>query len=238
MKSKLFLFLFGILFMINFISAAGLQIIGTSSFAINKTISETSIINFQVQNTDNRSFSNISFENNPYLSFNTISILNPSEIANINASIIGTQSFNGNIKIRGFYFQDIGQPLETHNIDVFFSSGISECDLVTIEGDNIEWKNNHLNSINMINKDTGQIITTIQANSTYIQSFPAPQILNYYFSTSGFQFTNNCRVSALSSQGWVNNPSLDALIYLNLVINFPPTTIELIIPATNYTIDA
>src|SRR3990167_2719023 len=100
LNCKLFLFLFGILFMINFISATGLQVAGTSSFTINKTLSEITTINFQVQNTENFSFSNISAEANPYLIFTTIPILNPSEIANITASVIGTQNFNGDIKIR------------------------------------------------------------------------------------------------------------------------------------------
>ena len=239
MKFKIFLLFFGMVFLINFISA-NLVLINQTSFTINKTQSATFLIPLTIQNTENITIYNISFEQNNFITMPLISSLSSGSIAKINASVVGTQNFNGNLRIKGFFISSLGQNFETFPLEVFFSTGIDQCFLSIVEGDSVVFHNNLLNSINLVNTDNGAIVSSVSAGGTFTQNFPIPQTFNYEFTSAGFPFTQqpSCQVSALGTSGAINDPNLDDVLNLNLLIDFPPTTLEVTIPTQNYTIVA
>ena len=240
MKIKLFLLLFGILFSVTFVASSGLVLTNQTSFILNKTQGNTILVPLSIQNTENVTLYNISFESNNFITMPLISSLSSGSIALVNASVVGTQNFNGAIRIKGFFVSSLGQNFQTFPLEVFFSTGISQCFLSIVEGDSVVWHNNLLNSVNLINTDNGAIVSSVVANGTYTQNFPVPQTFNYEFTSAGFPFTQqpSCQVSALGTSGSINDPTKDAVLNLNLLIDFPPTILEVIIPTLNYTIIA
>ena len=235
--NKFFLFLF-LMLSLPLISASGLQIVGDSDFQINKTIGSIESIIITLLNDDTFSFYNITFEENDFISMDTISSLAPGEEITFYALIDTNQEINQDIKISGLYEAQIGSSEEIYYVDVSFNDGIDPCILQVIKGDTVIW--NSLNSImlKMYNSDTNSEITILQPNTTYSSQFTTPQTLNYHFEENGWRVNdNNCQVIVLDDIGLIKNPLLDTLINLKINQNYEPTSIQATFIDTNYIMD-
>jgi len=232
MKFKLLIVLIVVLFSVQFSSANGLQI-DPSSISVNKTFNVDEEIQITIENQEPFIFFNISFEQQSFIEIETITELLSGQNMTVIATITSNQNLeNEEIRLKGFFETDVGDSDEEYNIDVSFEDGIDNelCFLTIIEGDSVIWHNLVNNEIVMRNMDTGNDITTILESGNYTINFDSPLNLNYAFFRFGFQFTDICSVNVLDSSGFVNDPNLDAIFVLTVIIDFPFTVLEATFP--------
>jgi len=232
---KLLTFLFFATFLISLVSANGIQI-NPSEFNINKTQSEEKTINFTLTNTESIDFVNLTVDNSPHIFMEIINNLSAGETISVSAIIDGTSDFFGEIEILAFYEQNLGQPEDIYNLTVEDPEGLSECNMDIIEGDTVVWNNEVNGEIKMVNSETGNEITRIQEDSDYQITFNEPKVLEYHFERIGARFTSFCKINVQASSGLVTSLEYNPIFNLNLHINFPPTTIDLLLLENEYTI--
>jgi hypothetical protein len=236
MKNKGVLFLILGIFLINLVSANGLTT--NDTVAINKTVNVDKTFIFSLSNEEPFSFFNITFEDNPYVEMETINELISGETREITATATTNDDYIGPVEIIGFYQIDVGQLNETHDIDVDYDDGLSRCSFTIIKGDKVTWHNLVSDEIVLRNADTGADVATILEGDNYTMTFGIPETFPYYFLRHGFVFTDVCEITALDSQGLVNNPEYNAVLNLNIDVEYEPTTLSLTTIQTEYTMDA
>lgn len=234
LKNKLIFIV--ILFSINLISAAGLTVIGNSSFQINKSVGVPEIIIFELRNDFSQTMYNITFEDNDFIEMDLVDLA-VGESKNITATIKGNQDINQNIRIEGLYESSLGPSSETYVIEIDYATGITPCEISIIKGDTIVWNNFVSDEIKLINYGTGLEMTTILENGNYSSTFNTPEVLNYYATRRGFKFSDYCQVVALSDTGLIHNPSYDAFINLIISADYDPTTLSVIYTEDIYSLD-
>lgn len=232
-RGMIFISIFLLVFIINFISAG--LVVTNNQFSFNKTIEVPKSFTFQITNNELFNFSNIEFEDNPYVS-TTLFNLQPGETKNITVDIIAVNDFSGIVKVKGFYSANLGAQNLTHNVNIDYTNGFSICDFSIVQGDKITWNNSVNGAIKLINYDTGGEITTIQQNATYQEIFNSPLMLRTYATRYGIRFTDICQITVLDTQGLIQNPEYDANLILDIKMNYVPTNIEVTILKDNYTI--
>ena len=228
-------------FLISSISAVGIVNTGDSAFNILKNSGENKSITLKFRNSENFSFFNVSIEDNNILIFPKINELLSNEERTINAPIFGSNNFNGELRLKGFYQSNLPQLNENHLVNVNFNSGVDICDFSITKGDSVTWRNNIDSSsgnIKLINFDTNLEVATITSLSNHTEIFNSPSTFSYFFTRLGVPFTENCKITILDTQGLINNPELDMRFSLNLTNIFEPTTIQLTILENSYTINA
>lgn len=226
--------LLGIIFLSSIVSANGLSV-NPDNITVNKTAGADLIVNFDLTNEEPFSFFNINFEDNPYIQMEEITELVSGDVISVEATIIADNNVNEAIRIKGFYEADIGDSNETYEIDVDFDDGISICDLTVIQGDTVIWHNLVSDEIVMRNADTQQDITTIPEGESHTIVFDNPLVLHYFFLRLGFVFTETCTINVLDDEGLVNDPNLDAILNLEVVLDFPPTTLASSVAINTFT---
>lgn len=236
--NKSFLIIFLLFLSLTFISANGLNLInGTNQITLNKTSDESKIVYLLLRNEESFTFFNISVVDNPYITFSKISQLNSGSIANISAIVNGNSDFIGDLRIKGFFESNLGQNFETHDVNINFDDGSSPCNFNVVEGDSVIFHNNINDAIKIKNLNTGEEVATLQSNSIYTINFNTPEVFNYYLTRIGLQFGGSCTITSLSTSGLINDPTLDAILNLNLKINYPNTSMSLVTLTDNYTLD-
>ena len=226
--------MFGILFLASFASAG--LLVDENSFIINKTVNEDYSLVFELQNTEDFSFFNISFEDNDFIEMDEIDELPANSNISVSATITTNLDVDENIKIKGYYLSDLGESSDTYNINIDYNNGIDNCDLQLIQGDTIVWHNLASTAIDLMYAD-GELMTTIDGGSNSSRYFNTPITFNYYASYFGLAFTDICTVNVLGSSGYINNPNFDAAINLKVSQEYEPTTISATFLETNYTMD-
>jgi len=235
MKINKFLILFTILFLVPF-TTAGLQIVGDSFFKINQTIGAEEIIIFSLRNTETFSFFNVSFEDNSIIEMTEIPELVSGASINVTATISADEDFSDNVRIIGLYTQTLGSSNESHIVEIDYDLGVEPCDFSIIKGDNILWKNLAGRIVKLINADTSVDIVELEEDANYTQIFSESLVLNYAVSWVGFIF-DNCIVHVLSDTGLITNPEFDAILNLDIDVDYEPTVIETTFLETEYTMD-
>lgn len=221
---------------LNFISANGL-ILNTNNFTLSQTYNTTQSIILSITNTEPNTFYNISIENNPYITFPVVSQLSSGQTINFSANIITTSNFNGNLKIKGYYLQNVGIQNKSWSVNINYPDGVDNCSLSLIKGDKVTFHSNVNDNVNLRNQQTGNDITTIPALSNYTINFDNPQILDYQTQRIGFPFGPTCRINCLDDSGYVNNPLLDGILNINLAMSYPPTSLNFTQYINNYTVN-
>jgi len=234
MKLKIFLL---VLVLLPLVEASGLTIVNNQIFSLNKTTGLDKQLTFQLKNEEAFDFYNITFDNNVYAMMPIINVIHSGETINVTIVIITNDNFDGVIKIKGFYQANIGISNKQYNLTVDYDNGISECDKTLIKGDSIKWQNNVNDEIKMKNENTGEYITTIPDNETYIKLFDSPIILSYSFYRYGFRFTDICDIIVLNDEGLINNPQYDANLHLNITNSYMPTNIQVTVFENNYSLN-
>tara|TARA_Y100000034_G_C6908083_1_gene422068 strand:- start:5275 stop:6720 length:1446 start_codon:yes stop_codon:yes gene_type:complete len=236
-KNNKYLLIILISLILPIVSANGLTLINQTSFDVNKTFNINKNITFQLKNEEPVIFKNINFEENTYIAMNKIDNLSSGSTINVTATIISDSDFSGTVKLKGFYESQLGSQNLTHFINVSYTNGLTKCDFSITKGDSINW-NNLINistgDIKLMNAETLQEVTTISYGTNYSQIFETPISFPYYFSRYGFRFTDICTITVLDTSGLINDPNLDALITLDIEVEYEVTDMELTVLTTNY----
>lgn len=220
---------------INLCLANGIFIVN-NNLNFNKTVGQTAYGSFTIINQEPFTFSNISVETNNYISFAPITSLESGKNATINFSIITDSSITKSLKIRGFYFSSIGSQNKTWNVDITPYES-APCGFSVVKGDNVIFKNKLTNQVVMRSYTDNSILAIIDANTTYNKLFTSSGSFNYYLSISGFNFPQVCNINILEDNGYVNDPNLDGILNLSILVSYKQTTISADIPARTYTLD-
>lgn len=218
------------------LASAGLEITGGNAFTVNKTVNVNETIIFTLRNSETFAMQNISFEGNNYI-YMPQSTLAPGESKNITAILFSNIPFQGLVAIKGLYQSNLGTSNQSYSLDVDYINGVSNCNIIGIQGDRVRWNNLVSDPIEMRNAENNNLITTIAEASFYETTFETPVNLRYYFLRRGFQFSGVCSFNALSSSGLINNPSYDAQFNLTLNVQYLPTQISTTFLENNYTVN-
>lgn len=245
--NKIFILLpLALIFLTSGALANGLAVVGLNDtiLQVNKTIGQAQTVQLQIENQEPFTFFNISFLNNPYIEMTSISQLGSGQTVTFDANIIGTESFNGEVRIKGLYQANVGSgDPETEDIFISYNSGtdtysIDRCSVSIRKGDSIRWHNNAGNTVRLIRAPDDTPISggEIPNGGEITLDFNSEEVITYYVAIASFPITPNCQINVLGDTGLVNDPNLDAVFTLDLKVKAQPTTISVNTPITAYTI--
>ena len=167
----------------------------------------------------------------------TISELAAGMSINISVIIVNDNDFNGIVKLKGFYISNLGQNFQTHNINVDYTSGLSECDKSLVEGDTINWINLVSDDIQIFAPYPLWTNSIIAEGSSASKQFVIPgESFSYFFKRNGFTFTPTCTITILDDSGLITNPIYDASLSLDIKVINPETNVTVSVPIENYVI--
>lgn len=229
MQSKVLLLL--LLLIIPVVSANGLYSSNQTQY-INKTYGVNQDFIATIRNTDTIPFYNITIDTAGF-SMEKIPVLQPNQSANITITISTNENYKGKLRIVGYYQASIGASNETIPVEVSYVGGAVPCVFSAVVGDTISWRNIDTKILEMYNTNTNNKITTINPDGVYTQQLTSPVTFDYYFTWLGFDFSY-CSINVLSDSGYITNPDLDALVDLDLKIDYKPTTIQPTFLVTDY----
>lgn len=235
MKINLSIFLLGI-FLISLASANGLSL-DVTTIQLNKTNGIDQYFNLTISNQESSptTFYNISSQN-PIISFDKFN-LESGQNKTIQVKVTTNSNFNGQIKIVGDYWDNLGTSDEIIEI-TFDSNGLDICNLDLIVGDTLIWENTLISSnIQLKNLNTGVIFTTISPESTYLELFNEAKEFNYQVFVTGLPFSNICHLNIRPTSGYIHSSIYDAMLDLDIKINYEPTTISATFLTDSYTLN-
>ena len=111
----------------------------SSAMSITKTDNEVKTIYFQLKNEESYTFYNVTISNSDIINMPKIDKIDSGVTVNVTANIETNDNFDGNLKIRGEYFENIGSSNKTYDLNIDYNSGISNCEISIIKGDSIKW---------------------------------------------------------------------------------------------------
>lgn len=234
---NLLVFLLVFSFSINFVSSNGLSIEIDGILQINKTFEEDYNIDIIISNSEPFTFYNITFENNNIIEINKINSLGSGQNITVEATVKTNSNYNGQIKLRGDYYSDVGQSNNTEYITIDYSNGFNKCNLNLIQGDTIIWENKVLGEIKLRNINTNEDFAIILQGENYTQTFEVPMEFSYYAMRIGFPFTPACVINIQDSSGYVHSSNYDTMIDLNIKIIYDPTSIFINFLTTSYVLN-
>jgi len=212
------------------VSANGL-LITENNFGVNKTEGQDYIFNFTIKNTEPFGFQDLG-SSSPLLEFSPFDLAS-GENKTIVAFIKSDDNFDGQIRIEGDYLISVGHSNTTEIINID-QGGFDKCNRNLVIGDKIVWVNKVNDQVRLKNADTSNEITTILGYKNYTKSLAVVESFNYYATIIGLQFTETCNINVMSDEGYVHNSDYDAIINLNLDIDYNPTQIISTLYTTNY----
>ncbi len=227
------------------VSANGLQILSPSggNINMNKSSSENLPITLIIQNQEPLTMFNITFQQNNHIILPTIASLAPGANITVVANIFSNQDFLGDVRLRGFFQSTTGSgPSVNRDIFLTYNSGnfeyhLSECPTTITEQDTVTWHNNAGSTLQLFQAPSTPIPGGSIANgNTFTQAFSTAQAFQYYFSLSSFPVTPVCTITVLPDSGLVNDPNLDAIAHLNVNVLESPTTMNINVPQTTYSL--
>ena len=231
MKLKqLSMFVLG-LFLVGMVSANGISVISSNTFTINKTYNHDTYVNLTIRNDEPFDFFNVSMEDNPYITISKIPKLATGETRNITALVKANDNIHKDIKIFGFYLASLGAQNQTHQVDITYDDGLSKCDFTIVQGDKVNWKNLEIvesKTVKLKNMDTLNYFQDLAAQASNLQFFDSPMSLPFQFIDRTGYSRQSCVLTVLSDTGYVNNPEHDASINIDINVEFPQTSVELL----------
>jgi len=238
----LFLVLFfAIVILSNNVLANGISII-SNNIVINKTYGTDTHFVLSIKNDEPFNFTNVTLENNNYIEFSKIPKLLSGETRNISVLVKANEDFSGNIKIYGFINASLGKSDNPYDIDITYESGPSKCDFSIIEGDKIIWKNLAVgDAYNVDLKAIGATSPFQQipaGGSTEPQLFDVATTLYYTALFPQRPYTTfNCKLEIKNDYGYINLPKYDAILNINIDVQYPETSLETYFLNSNYTME-
>lgn len=223
-----------LIFMLGLVSANGLKITN-NNFEINKTEGIDYILELQVMNEEPFSFESVFFDSD-IIEADTFTLLS-GETKNISIKVKTNNMFDGEVRLKGFYFSNLGAENKTHEVRINYNSGLSKCDFSITKGDKVKWFNDVSDEIILRNGLSGQNIEIIRENESYLSIFDTPEKFSYYAVRRGFIFTETCEISVLDTEGLINNPEFDGKLNLNINVNYKPTQVQATFLVDSFNID-
>jgi len=221
------------IFLISFISA--LEITSNPIIEVDKVSGQNIDFQVSVKNTEPFKLFNITFEDD-FISMNKFD-LEPNENKTFTVTIDKDKTFDGQIRLRGDYYTDVGYSNETKTVIVDYDNGFDVCNLELIVGDKVVWVNDVLDDIKLKNYETGNYFATIPENTNYTKVFNYPEEFHYYGTIIGIPFTEVCYLNVKDKEGYVHNSEYDGVIDLKINLIYPLTTITKTILTDEYNID-
>lgn len=230
------LILLFIILSLGIISANGLAV-SSNSFSINKTLGTPKTIELTIMNQESFDFYNVQFESNNHLYFTPVNI-SSGQNKTVIANITSTENFNGNIRIKGTY-NNTATSSKTEKVTFSIDKNdyiLDKCSFSIIEGDSVNWINNMGREITLYINNYPYIISS---SSSYSNIFNVAGEYYYYARASNYLFNSQtCKITALDTNTYVNNPDYDAILSLSITINYQPTDLIVNFLSTNYSINA
>jgi hypothetical protein len=221
-------------------SVSALQIINQSSFDINKTVGKDSYITFILKNDDpvNKRV-NLTFDTNSFIVMPKINELLSGQSVEVTATVYSDNTVNSDARIKGYYFADTGISDKTSEVIISSSGGVDKCSFSVYQGDTVKWiHNDATREVKLWNADTNTIEQVIGGGQNFSKKFDFPTRFTYYLTKyiDTNKVTQNCDISVLSTQGYINDPNTDAIIHINSNPKYENTNLSINIFETNYNI--
>ena len=239
MKINKFLIVLVVLFLVPF-TTAGLQIVGDSFFKINQTIGAEEIIIFSLRNTETFSFFNVSFEDNPVIEMVEISELVSGASINVTATVSANADFSDNVRIIGLYKAHLGIENKSYEILIDLDGLdpiLTPCSFSIIKNENIVWNNLANQTIKLYDINGNELGKSPMSPNTVSDfvTFLEPTILQYY--AFFFWESQICTITILDDTGLVYDSQKDAILNLDIDVDYEPTVIETTFLEIDYTMD-
>lgn len=240
-NNKVMFLLFFSILLIGVINANGLSVISNGNVTLTKLVNDTPTIIFTIQNQESFPFTNINFESNPYITMSSFNLSSGASV-NVTGTITATNSFNGPIRIQGFFNNTVNSANTQNTIEILNDGTPVSCDLSVFPGETVVWHNqNSITNYYIINSATNQPLfgngvppTQTSTSITMSLNNPFTYFISYT-SGPGGRISNDCVIQVLGT-GLVNDRTLDGILNLNVNIIYQPTTISVTIPSDIYSI--
>ena len=237
----LYLFISAVFFLLPLVSSNGL-VVSNNTFSINKVVNQDYYVNLTIRNTEPFTFYNISLDDNSKITFTKIPQLLSGEERNVTLRVFSNEDINLKLKVKGFYEAKIGDSNKTYNIISSWADGVNPCIFSIIKGETVIWRNIEnftTRKMYLYNSETNSKITDILPQNNFTMTFSSPQTLNFHILRYGIDLTPSqyCQLSVLNDVGLINNPSLDAVLNVNIKNTYDPTTLVATFFNYNYTLN-
>ena len=219
--------------MLGMVSANGL-FIENNTISINKTNSIDINFYINITNQETFDFHNITSQND-ILIFDSFDLLS-GQTKQINIKISSNDIVNQQIRIVGEYFANLGTSSETEDV-IISGDGVDICNFDLIEGDSINWINTLSGEVKLKNMDSSDYFYTVSGNSNYTYNFDSPLDLSYQVYKIGLPISSICYITINPEEGYVHSSKYDALIDLEVKIQYQQTSISTNFLTEEYTLD-
>ncbi|MFW5793890.1 MAG: hypothetical protein ACOCV1_00170 [Bacillota bacterium] len=230
MKKIIIIFLF--ILCLSFTSALSLN---NTNLEINKTLGVNKTIKIDIENDKTFDFYNVTFEDNDFIKINKINKIESGTSVQVTATIFGDSSIDDVFRIKGYYLNNIGETDDEYFVNVTEYKS-DPCSFSVNQGDSITWKNNLLSVINLYKHpenspvDGGNII----AGENFTLEMDKVGQQGYKFLLGGWPFPEICYIDVLPTTGYINNPEYDAILNLDLNLEYEKTQIESVLINTEF----
>ncbi|MFW6030637.1 MAG: hypothetical protein ACOCRO_10380 [Halanaerobiales bacterium] len=234
-KTKiLILFVMGML-LFPLVSANGLEITNNKEIDVTKIQGEEKTVDIGIKNTENFNMTNITTEDNDYISIEPFE-LESGVTKNVTAEIIAEEDVsNEDVEVLGYFEAELGDSEGSEEIDIYDDS-VEECDTSIYKGDNVTFNNNADFGVSLKNLDSGEL-TDIKENESYtfnnMNNDYEYKVMDY----ESVERVGGCKINVLDNKGSINDPTLNAILNLNVDYEYKPTKINTSLSKDNYTIE-
>jgi len=231
MKSlKIFILLFATIFLIQF-SSAKLEITSDDNFTIVGEVGEVLQLSLELQNTGTQTYYNISFEDNEYVTFESIDSLSSGEVANVDFEVTIGNKADLDILIQGTYIENIGSSDDEYFINIVNEdeAGVPEelRQLNVYVGDSVKYINEVADWIELYDVENSEQIRQINEGENYTKNCDTSEELKYVIRRRGvLDLTNIFTLNVLPTSGNVHNPLSDAVLHLSINPTYEPTVLS------------
>ena len=227
---RIFIILFATLFLIQF-SSAKLEITSDDNFTIVGEVGEVLQLTLELQNTGTQTYNNISFEDNEYVTFESIDSLSAGEVTTVNFEVTIGNKVTKDILIQGTYVENIGTSDDEYIFNVVNEdeAGIPEeyRNMNVYIGDTLKIINEVSDWIELYDVKNSQQIRKINEGENYTKHFDTPEEIRYVIRRRGvLDLTSIFTLNVLPTSGNVHNPLSDAVLHLIINPTYEPTVLS------------
>lgn len=240
MRNKLFFLALVCVFLITLVTANGMKVF-PNPVIMNKSVGTDETIVLTISNEDSITFSNISFAKyisgtseltNDYISFPTIASLLSGANITVTAIVKSNININKVINIQGFFNSSVGPQTKQWDVNLTrngYNVEMSPCNFNVIVGDTIVWENTVYDQTDFKMKVVSGTIPESDAiiliNQSFQKTFTDSGTFVYQFYVSSIDVSGVCSITVRNTNELVNDATLDALLNLQVNVNYKPTTI-------------
>ncbi len=220
---------------VGFVSANGLNL-QDNTIQVDKTNGVEKYFNITILNQETFKFHNITAKGG-VISFDKFD-LDSGASKTLEVKVEVDNDFNGEVKIVGDYYTELGSSNETFTVEVG-AEGIDSnvCNLDLIQGDTMIWNNNLGGDIKIRNINTGEYIATIFGGSQYQDTFLTALEMDYQIYKTGLPFSQICHLNIRPTSGFVHSSNYDTILNLDVNIIYEPTEVVGLFLTDDYTLE-